>query len=163
MALTDLIPWGRGSSVPAPRLADDGDPFVTLSREMNRVFDNFMRGFGGAFPARYGLPGAWPHVEVSESDKDVTVKAELPGMEQKDIEVSLHDGVLTLRGEKKSETNGAVYTERWHGQFERALQVGPDIDPDSVSASFKNGVLTVTLAKRPEAQRSVKRIPISGS
>ena len=164
MALTDLIPWGRGGSVPAQRFADESDPFLALWREMNRTLDNFMRGFGSSpSPTRFGTFGAWPHVEVNESDKDVTVRAELPGMDEKDVEVSLHDGVLTLKGEKKSETNGAVYTERWHGQFQRSLQVGPDIDPEQVSASFKNGVLTVILAKRPEAQRPVKRIPISAA
>jgi len=87
--------------------------------------------------------------------------AELPGMEQNDIDLSLHDGMLTLKGEKKSESNGAHYSERWHGKFHRSLQVGPDLDPERVEASFRNGVLTVTLAKRPEAQRQVKRIPIS--
>jgi HSP20 family protein len=55
-----------------------------------------------------------------------------------------------------------VYSERWHGQFQRSLQLGPDVDPDKVAASFRNGVLTVTVAKRPEAQRQVKRVPING-
>ena len=90
------------------------------------------------------------------------VVAELPGLDEKDLEVTLHDGVLTLSGEKQGESSGAVYRERWHGRFQRALQLGPDVDPDKVAASFRNGVLTVTVAKRPEAQRQVKRIPISG-
>ena len=89
--------------------------------------------------------------------------AELPSLEQKDIEVTLHDGMLTLKGEKQSESNGTVYSERWHGRFERSLQLGPDVDPDKVNAAFKNGVLTITVAKRPEAQRQVKRIPITTS
>jgi HSP20 family protein len=93
----------------------------------------------------------------------VKVVADLPGMEQNDIKPSLQDGVLTLTGEKKSESDGALYSERWHGQFQRSLQLGPDVDPDQVSASFKNGVLTVILAKRPEAQIQAKRIPISNS
>jgi HSP20 family protein len=143
------------------RFSDDGDPLLALHREMNRMFDDFARGFGMGVPARFGLSGAWPHVEVSETDKEVKVVAELPGLEQKDVEVSLHDGVLTLKGEKKQESNGTLYSERWHGQFQRSLQAGPDVDPDKVSAAFKNGVLTVTLAKRPEAQSQVKRIPIS--
>ena len=161
MALTDLVPWGRNRSVATQRFSDDGDPFLALHREMNRMLDDFARGFGMGLPARFGAPGAWPHVEVSETDKEVKVVAELPGLEQKDVEVSLHDGVLTLKGEKKRESDGALYSERWHGQFQRSLQLGPDVDPDKVSAAFKNGVLTVTLAKRPEAQSQVKRIPIS--
>jgi HSP20 family protein len=68
---------------------------------------------------------------------------------------------LTLKGEKKSETNGSTYSERWHGQFARSLQLGPDVDPDRVTAAFKNGVLTITAAKRPEAERRVKRIAIN--
>jgi HSP20 family protein len=159
---TDLVPWGRGSSVPARRF-DDSDMFVAPSREMNRVLDTFTRGLGTSFPTRFGPSGAWPHVAVNESETAVTVKAGLPGIDEKEVEVSLHDGVLTLKGEKKSETSGAVYTERWHGQFQRSVQVGPDIDPEQVSASFKNGMLTVTMAKRPEMQRSVRRIPISAS
>jgi HSP20 family protein len=71
--------------------------------------------------------------------------------------------MLTLKGEKQSESNTAIYSERWHGQFQRSLPIGPDVDPDKVSASFKNGVLTVILAKRPEAQQQVKRIPIGAS
>jgi HSP20 family protein len=121
-----------------------------------------MRG-GLRLPTRFGLPGNWPHMEVSETDKEVKVIAELPGLEQKDVDVSLHDGVLTLKGEKKSETDGALYSERRFGEFQRSLQIGPDVDPERVNATFKNGVLTVTLAKRPEAQSRVKRIPISTS
>lgn len=160
MAITDLIPWGRNRNVTPAPLGEEGDPFSTLHRDMNRILDDFTRGFGVKLP-HFGKAGAWPHVEVNETDKEVKVVADLPGMEQKDVEISLHDGVLTLKGEKKAESEGAVYSERWHGQFQRSLQMGPDVDPDQVTASFKNGVLTVTLAKRPEAQRQVKRIPIT--
>jgi len=161
MALTDLVPWGRNRSVATQRFAENGDPFLVLHREMNRMFDDFARGFGVGMPAQLGLSGSWPHVEVSETDKEFKVVAELPGLEQKDVEVSLHDGVLTLKGEKKAETSGALYSERWHGQFQRSLQLGAEVDPDKVNAAFKNGVLTITLAKRPEAQSQVKRISIS--
>jgi HSP20 family protein len=163
MASTDLTPWGRNRSLTTPRFGNETDPFFALSRDMNRLLDDFTRGFGVSTPSRFGFSETWPHVEVQETDKDVVVVAELPGMEEKDVDVSLHDGMLTLKGEKKSESNTPVYTERWHGQFQRSLPIGPDVDPDKVSASFKNGVLTVTLAKRPEAQRQVKRIPIGAS
>jgi len=163
MALTNLIPWGRNQSVTAPGSHENNDPFVALSRDMNRLLDDFTRGFGVSIPPRSSLSGTWPHVEVSETDKDVTVVAELPGMDEKEVEVLLQDGVLTLKGEKKSESNTSAYSERWHGQFQRSVQVGSDIDPEQVNASFKNGVLTLTLAKRPETQRSVKRIPINNA
>ena len=81
--------------------------------------------------------------------------------DKSDVEVTLHDGVLTLRGEKKLERKGTLYNERWEGVFERDIPVGDDIDPDKVKATFKNGVLTIALSKKPEAQREVKRITIN--
>ena len=164
MMMSDLIPWGRNRTAPAPHGNDETSPYLALQREMNRVFDSFFRDSGAAAPslAPLGWTAAWPHVEVSETEQEVKVVAELPGLEEKDLEVTLHDGVLTLSGEKKGEGSGAVYSERWHSRFRRSLQLGPDVDPDKVAASFRNGVLTVTVARRPEAQRRVKRIPIGG-
>src|SRR4051812_28840942 len=102
MALTDLIPWNRNRNMPAPR---QSDPFVALRREMDRVFDDFFRGFDVAMT---GTPGwsvaTWPHVEVSETNNEVELVAELPGMEEKDIELNFREGMLTLKGEKKSQT-----------------------------------------------------------
>ena len=159
MPITDLIPWNRNRNMPDARQAD---PFVALRREMDRVFDSFFRGFDLPMTGNPGWSvGTWPHVEVSETDNEVKLVAELPGMEEKDVELTLNEGRLTLKGEKKTETDGAVYSERWHGQFERTVQLGPDVDPDKIKAEFKNGVLTVTVGKRPEAQRQVKRIAIN--
>ena len=161
MALTDLIPWNRNRNMPVPR---QPDPFTALRREMDRVFDDFFRGFDLPMTGTPGWSvGTWPHVEVSETDNEVKLVAELPGMEEKDIELNFNDGLLTLKGEKKAETNGAVYSERWHGQFERSFRLGPDVDPDKIKAEFKNGVLTITAGKRPEEQRQVKRIPVNAS
>src|SRR5947209_14290301 len=160
VSMRDLIPWGRNRNLPAPTTGDNANPFLALHREMNRIFDDFARGFDLPMLSG-GWSGGWPHVEVSETEDNVKVVAEIPGLEQKDIEVTLHNGILTLRGEKKSENQGAVYSERWHGRFERSMQLGPDVDPDRVNAAFKNGVLTITVPKRPEAQRQVKRIPIT--
>jgi HSP20 family protein len=161
MALTDLVPWNRNRSVASRRLSEDSDPFLSLHREVNRMFDDFARGFWTGSPAGFAMSGGWPHIEVSETDKEVRVVAELPGINEKEVEITLADGVLTIKGEKKSESQGALYSERWHGQFQRTLQVGPDVDPERVSAAFKNGVLTVTLAKRADAERQVKRIAVT--
>jgi len=89
--------------------------------------------------------------------------AELPGLEQNDVAIELSDGVLTISGEKKSETEdkGRFFSERYYGHFERRIPVD-DVDADKVDASFKNGVLTVTLPKLPTAQQKVKRIAING-
>lgn len=161
MAITDLIPWTRNRNMPAPRQTEE-HPFLALHREMSRVFDNFLRGFDWPTSAAPGWAvGGWPHVDISETDQELKLVAELPGMEEKDVELTLHEGLLTLKGEKKTETSGAVYSERWHGRFERTVQLGPDVDPDKIKAEFKNGVLTVSIGKRPEAQRQVKRIAIN--
>lgn len=158
MTLTDLMPWSRNRALNPSRPGED-DPLATLQRSMNRIFDDFSSSFGLPAVSR-GAWSAWPRLEIRESGNEVTITADLPGLEEKDIELSLHDGVLTLKGEKKSESEGALYSERWHGQFQRSVQL-PEVDPDQVNAAFKNGVLTVTLAKKPEAQTAVKRIPIN--
>lgn len=162
MDVKSLIPWGRNRTAPALRYGEETSPFLALHREMNRLFDDFFRGFDPPLPSRFGGLAGWPSVEVSETDKEVKVVAELPGLEEKDIDVTLHDGMLTLKGEKKLESDGSIYSERWHGSFQRSVQLGPDVDPEKVTASFKNGVLTVALAKRPEAQSQVRRILIKG-
>src|SRR5258708_4661793 len=160
MTMRDMIPWGRNRNALVPSQPEETSPVLTLHREMNRLFDDFFRGFDLPLASRLGWSNGRPHVEVSETEKEGKVVAELPGMEEKDVELSLRDGVLTLKGEKLAETNGSVYSERWHGSFQRSIDLGPDVDPDKVTASFKKGVLTVTLGKRPEAQSQVKRIPI---
>jgi HSP20 family protein len=147
------------------RRGEEFNPFLTLHREMNRVFDDVFRGFDLAPFGADRLPGGmgWPKIEVSETDKEVKVAADLPGLEQKDVEVELANGVLSIRGEKKTETEdkGRLFSERYYGRFERRIPVD-DIEEDKVSASFQNGVLTVTLPKSAKAQQNVKRIPVDG-
>jgi HSP20 family protein len=168
MSVRDLIPWGRDRS-PSVRGGEVMDPFVSLHREMNRLFDDFVGDFGSRLPAAgFGGTGwgglGWPHTDVVENDQEYRVTAELPGLEEKDIDLTFQDGVLTLKGEKKVEHGGegARYTERYHGRFQRSIGVGPDVDEDKVSASFRNGVLTVVLPKTPEAESKVKHISING-
>jgi HSP20 family protein len=97
----------------------------------------------------------WPQVEVVESDKDIRVSAELPGLGDKDVEVLMHDGVLTIRGEKKSEIEDKerAFSERYYGRFERRIPLSREIEEDKVDASFRNGVLTVTLPNRRRQAR----------
>ncbi|MDR3438895.1 Hsp20/alpha crystallin family protein [Telmatospirillum sp.] len=161
MDVKSLVPWTRSKSAPAPRFDDDGSPFLTLHREMNRLFDDFFHGFDVPM-GRFGWSSGLPELDVADTGKEIKVTAELPGMEEKDVELTLHDGVLTLKGEKKSESDGPQYSERWHGQFQRSLQLGPDVDPEKVSATFKNGLLSILIEKKPEAQKAAKRIPING-
>ena len=167
MSVRDLIPWGRnnGNQVPSLFRDDDGDPFLSLHREVNRLFDDVFRGFGSGLPA-FGSASAfgagWPNVEIADTDKEIKVTAEVPGLEEKDIEVLLNDGVLTLRGEKRSENEDKdrQFSERYYGRFERRIPLGVEVDEDKVAASFRNGVLTVTLPKTEKAQTQVKRIAI---
>jgi len=163
--MRDLIPWNRGGEMTVRR-AEDVNPFLTLHREMNRVFDDVFRGFDlmpfgtdRVFDRSMG----WPNIEVNETDKEVKVMAELPGLEEKDVQVELTNGVLSIKGEKKTETEDKDrrFSERYYGHFERNIPV-EDVDEDKVSAAFKNGVLTVTMPKAPQAESKVKRITING-
>jgi HSP20 family protein len=160
MDVKSLIPWRRDRASIAGARREDPSHFLGLHRQVNRLFDDFFRDFETPVP-RDGFSTSWPSVEVSEGDKEVKVVAELPGLDERDIDVSLREGILTLSGEKKRETSGAVYSERWHGQFTRSIDLGADVDPDKVSATFNRGVLTITLEKRQEAQTQVKRIAIN--
>lgn len=167
MSVRDLIPWGRnnGNQVPSLPRDDDRDPFLSLHREVNRLFDDVFRGFGSGLPSLgngSAFSAGWPSVEISDNDKEIKVTAEVPSLEEKDIEVLLNDGVLTLKGEKRSESEDKdrQFSERYYGRFERRIPLGVEVDEDKVDASFRNGVLTVTLPKTEKAQTQVKRIAI---
>jgi HSP20 family protein len=150
-------------------------PFETLRRQVDRLFDDFSGGmwhspFGRSFldiePFRRGEAtfGAVPAVDVTQTDKGYEITAELPGMEEKDVEVKLANGILTIRGEKrdeKEEKNKDYYLrERSFGSFERSFQVPEDVEPDRINASFKKGVLTVMLPKSAQAERAEKKIEV---
>lgn len=164
MAVRDLMPWTRGRDV-SVRRGEEVNPFLTLHREMNRLFDDVFRGFdiapfgGDRF---FDRAMGWPNIEVSETDKEVKVTAELPGLEEKDVQVELANGALCIKGERKTETEDKdrLFSERYYGRFERRIPL-EDVDEDKVSASFKNGVLTVTLPKTAQAEQNVKRIAIN--
>lgn len=164
MNMRDLIPWGRDAhEVPSMYRNEQASPFLTLHREMNRLFDEAIRDFGA--PSLFGRMPTWPSVEVTETDKDMRVSAELPGLNEKDVEVLMEDGGLTIRGEKKSEVDDKErqFSERYYGRFERRIPLGFEVEADKVAAEFKNGVLSVTLPKSAKAQANAKRIQIQSS
>jgi HSP20 family protein len=162
-----------------------GDPFLALHREMNRLFDDALRGGLGAWPPRDNLAGAaarespgggslrqgqggpggvlMPHMDVSETETELKVCAELPGVSENDVEVTLEDDVLTIRGEKrferKDDKENYHFIERSYGTFQRALRIPYPVNPDEVGARFDNGVLTVTIPKAPAPERS-RRIQV---
>jgi HSP20 family protein len=164
MAIRDLIPWNRDRDV-AVRRGGSHDPFLTLHREMNRLFDDVFRGFDLApFGSRMTDQGmGWPNIEISETAGEVTVTAELPGLGEKDVDVQLADGVLVIRGEKKSELEDKdrLFSERYYGRFERRIPLD-GVDEEKVSASFKNGLLTVKAPRTAAEPANVKRITING-
>jgi HSP20 family protein len=168
MNMRDLIPWGRNQQTTPSRYREEGDPFMTLHREMNRLFDDVFRTFDVAplgTLSGVGRMAGWPSVEVIENDKDVRICAELPGLDDKDVEVLMGDGVLTIRGEKKSEVEDKerAFSERTYGRFERRIPLAWDVEEDKIDASFKNGVLTVTMPKSAHASSHVKRITVNSA
>src|SRR5690606_23278291 len=134
MSVRDLIPWGRNGGDQTPTLFRDSDrdPFLSLHREVNRLFDDVFRGLGSGFPtisSASAFSVGWPSVEISDDEKQIKVTAEVPGLEEQDIEVLLNDGVLILRGEKHSETEdkGRKFSERYYGHFERRIPLGVEV------------------------------------
>jgi HSP20 family protein len=131
---------------------------------MNRLFDDVFNGLNLAPRTANLMEGrfSWPRVELSETEKALQVTAELPGMEEKDVQVELANGVLCIRGEKKveGENNDRLFSERYYGSFQRQIPL-EGVQEEKAEASFKNGVLTVTLPKSDEARSSVRRIAIN--
>lgn len=160
MDFRSLVPfqWSGGR---AP--ARHEDPFAALHREMDRLFDDFHRR--APAPAWFGRgEGVDLKLDVAETDKAIKVTAELPGVEEKDIDVTLTGDVITIKGEKKFEQerkeDNYHLVERSYGSFQRSLRLPFAAGDKDVGADFKNGVLTITVAKPTEAQTSAKKIDV---
>jgi HSP20 family protein len=131
---------------------------TTFKQEMDRLFDRFMGAKWDEFPAlgEWTL-GEWtPSLDLSETKENLVVKAEVPGMDPKEIEISLQEGVLTIKGEKKQEKEEKDERhhrmERAYGGFTRSVRLPVGVDGSKVNATFKNGLLTITLPKTPAAK-----------
>jgi HSP20 family protein len=143
------------------------DPFTAMRAEMDRVFDNFLgRGFR-RLPFLFGEETQGlvvPGVDIRENASELVLEAELPGTDEKDISISLNNGILTIKGEKKSEREekdeNFHLMERSYGSFERSFQVPDTVDAEKVAAAFDKGVLKITMPKRAEALKAEKKIPI---
>ena len=166
MQIRDLIPWNnyKGGSV-AKR--EEDNPVVSLQRDVNRIFEDFWKRFDQPFGILGRLDAGGPRTEIAETDNALEVSIELPGLDRKDVDVSLTDNALTIKGEKKSERDeakkGYHLTERSYGSFYRAIPLPSGVDTDKASAEFKNGVLTVTLPKTQEALSRVKKIEVKAN
>jgi HSP20 family protein len=161
-----LVPWRERSQTLAPR-EDFFDPFVSFRREVDRMFDSFLDGFGTRALAPAGWQGLNPAVDMRESDNELMITAEVPGVDEKDVEVTLTDNVLTIKGEKKAQheqKNGdASYMERRYGAFSRSLRLPFAIKDEEIDAKYDKGVLTITIPKPAEAQTNVRRIEVKGA
>jgi len=150
------VPLTRGK--PASSLSQQArQPFESLRHEVDRLFDEF--GFSSWQP--FGRRGISPAVDVVESDKAYEVTAELPGMDEKDIEIKVTQDSLTIKGlkeeQKEEKEKGYHRQERRYGSFERSFGLPDSVDADKIQADFKKGLLTVTLPKKAEAQKLRKR------
>jgi HSP20 family protein len=151
---------GRKSDV----AVTDNDPFAAFRREMERLFDSFGRDIGWPAGDRRTAATA-PSIDVSETDNELRIDADLPGVEEKDVDVAISDNVLTIKGEKKAEKEEKKkdfhLVERSYGSFSRSLTLPFAADPAKAKATFKNGVLSITLPKPPEVKAKAKKIAIS--
>lgn len=168
LTIRDLIPWSRGRDIVAERRGFE-HPIFALQREMDRMFDEVTRGVEWPTFAALGRGRTFvsPQVDVTEDEHRILVTAELPGMDEKDVEILLGEDSITISGEKKAEheaTEQGVRTmERSYGAFRRTLPIGLPIVAEKVEASFKNGVLTVVLPKDPKAEAKLRKIPVKGA
>jgi len=151
----------------------------SLRRQIDRVVQDFERGIDSWRPfgqSMFDLTPTWPTemswgavpaVDVAEKDKEYEVTAELPGMDEKNVEVTVANGVLTIKGEKKEEKEEKkkdyYFSERRFGSFRRSFRVPDGVDADKIEAGFKNGVLTVKLPKGAEAQKQEKKISVKAA
>ena len=165
----------EGERAPAPRTPR---PFESLRRELDRLFEEFEQDSWRApfrrsafdiepFWRRELSWGKTPAVDIVEKDNAYEISAELPGMDEKDVEVKLVGDLLTIKGERQEEKEekGKDYylRERRSGSFERRFRAPEGIDSDKISATFKKGLLTITLPKNAEAQQAVKKIDVKAT
>lgn len=161
-----------------PATTGGQNPMMELRRQMDRLFDDFTSGFNMPTFSGWGRAGSIPDVfgggmdqidvrfDVSESDKQIEVTAEVPGMKEQDIDVEVSGDVLTIKGEKKHEEEkkekNYYLSERRYGSFQRSFQLPDTVDQEGIEAQFDKGVLKVTLPKKPESRRQAKKISVKG-
>lgn len=150
------------------------DPTHSMHRDIDRMFDHFLRGFG--MPP-IGLPGLWPSlgesgllkpkIDLSASEQEYLLTVEIPGVNEKDVAIDIKGNTMTVKGEKrqeKEEKDKNFYRiERSYGSFQRVLSLPEDVDQDAIKASFKNGILSITMPRKALPKGEVKQIEISAA
>jgi HSP20 family protein len=173
MAIRDLIPvrrsWRDRRPIQRRGVEDDDSPFTLLQREFNRMFDDFFSSVFDETPGllahRRDMKGDFlPSVDVREKAKAVIVTAELPGVDEEDIDVRIEDDTLIIRGEKReeheTEEGGWYHSERVYGSFVRTVPLPAEVDVDRAEAKFRKGVLKITLPKIANDAGRGKRIDV---
>ncbi len=166
MVLSNLVPFRKGGKDALTRYRREADPFAAFQRQMNRLVEDFFGQTGlQPFGATDRFAGGFtPTLDIAENDKEVIVTAELPGLEEKDIQISIQNDMLMLRGEKKAEheeKDAQQYlVERSYGAFSRVIQLPAEVDDSKAEAVFKKGVLKIRLPKTPAEKSKTKRIEI---
>lgn len=160
MAFRDLIPRSREHGTTPSLWNQEFNPFGSFRREMDRLFDDFF-----STPTRFDQFGMsstnWPSIDVKDRNDEVLVTAEVPGMTDKDVELFVDNGILTIRGEKKADQEEKGYSERFFGRFERQIPLPSNVDEQHCRADFHDGLLTIHLPKSREAEEAKKKIPIN--
>src|ERR1700758_18809 len=159
-----------------PAQTSPPDVWQSFRSEMDRLFDRFGSGFG--FPSlrrMFDIEGPWrssfsfsmPAIDMSEDEKTYKISAELPGMDAKDIDVSVTGDMMVLKGEKRQEKEekdkNYHFSERAYGSFQRAFELPASVDRGKIAADFSKGVLTITLPKTAQAQQPTKKIEVKSS
>ena len=161
MNLKSLIPVGRQREI-----GRTDNPFLSLQREIDRLFSDFTSGFPAMTSAfGNGATVLMPTMDVAETDKEIELTAELPGLEEKDVQINVADNVLTIKGEKKAEKEekdkNYRLVERSYGSFERSMQLPDGVNADAIKASIDKGVLKVVIPKPAPSQ--VKKVEVKAA
>ncbi|MCB1529489.1 MAG: Hsp20/alpha crystallin family protein [Rhodospirillales bacterium] len=161
MTLNEFIHWNRPSNVPVQRRSRFGHSLMSLQEDMDRLLHDF---FGGTSLPAWAKEQAFPAVDIIEDGEIFKVKAELAGMNPDDVEISVTDGFLTLKGEKKEEKEekdeNYLRRETSYGSFQRTISLPETANCDKAEASFKNGVLSIEVPKKAGAIQKPKKLKI---
>ena len=169
MTMSDLISWkNKDRRLSSRKQAENR--LLDLRTQMDRLLDEFYHDGFELSPFFKGLEDLGdfaPKMDINETKKEITVSAELPGLKPEDVEISLHDNVLTIQGEKQAEKEEedvhSYYVERSYGSFARSVRLPSQVDAEKIEASLKDGLLKITLPKSQGAQEKTKKIPIKSS
>ena len=168
MTIRNLIPWKKNDqNIDVPQKQEIDNSLNDFRDQMNMLFDEFFErpfGLSPLFSESYRVDDFSPRLDVSESEGEITIAVELPGINQDDIEIFFENGYLTLRGEKRAEakeSNKHFYrVERKYGSFSRAIPINCEILEEKIQANFQNGLLKITLPKSQASKEKIKRIEV---